>query len=222
MSQQINLLDPSLQPQREWLSLAALAGALAALAVILALAAGLGSWREGREQERFQALDGRLRASQDQLVQLAAEQGRRRADPELAARVAEAEAALAGKLAVMGVLEKGEAGDREGFSGYFQALARQVVDGVWLTGVDMAAGGKALQIRGRMLQESLLPAYVERLNQEPAFQGRRFAALEMRRVDPAKVPAGGPAAVPLAGPARQPYVEFTLGGEAAAQSGAPR
>ncbi|MDE2584906.1 MAG: hypothetical protein KGN39_05860, partial [Betaproteobacteria bacterium] len=91
---------------------------------------------------------------------------------------------------------------------------------LWLTGFEIGPGGLEMEIRGRMVNQSLLPRYIQRLDNEPRFRGRRFAALEMRGVDgsdkaekdsdkPAGLPASGLAKTePSAGPAK--YVEFVL------------
>jgi hypothetical protein len=68
-------------------------------------------------------------------------------------------------------------------------------------------------MRGRLLDPALLPAYIRRLNGEPAFRGRHFAALDMQGVLPPPVVAGQtsvpvPAAPPPLGPTR--YTEFAL------------
>lgn len=218
MSQQINLLDPSLLPRREWLSLGTVALGIGLVFAGLALASGWGAWQERRARELFGRTEEQLRIAQDELVRLAGAQARRQADPVLAARLAAAERALADKRQVMSLLEKGELGDRSGFSVYLQAFARLGVEGVWLTGLDLRAGGESLKIRGRLLQESLLPLYVQRLNAEPAFQGRRFSALDMRRVEPAGTANG--ATAPASGQA--PYIEFVLGGTPPSSPEAPR
>lgn len=214
MSQQINLLDESLCPKREWLTLNNLGFGVLATVLALAAAAGMGWLQEAREMQRFKAAEAQLKLAQEQLTVLAGEQGRRRIDPKLEAEVSDAKRILQGKHEVMAILERGGLGDREGFSRYLQGFARQAIDGVWITGFDLVAGGRSLEIRGRMRQEALLPVYVARLNQEPAFQGRRFAALDMRRVDPAKPGTAPGTAVAGDGGAKPAYIEFVLAGDA--------
>ena len=55
----------------------------------------------------------------------------------------------------------------------------------------------------------MLPKYIKRLNDEPAFAGRRFATLDMKGVDPVNdKPEAGQ--VVNKAPASPPYTEFTL------------
>jgi hypothetical protein len=61
-----------------------------------------------------------------------------------------------------------------------RALSRQHLDGLWLTGLSIGEAGGDLEIRGRMSSQALLPEYLRRLEREPVFQGRQFAALDMQ------------------------------------------
>ncbi|MGE5470337.1 MAG: PilN domain-containing protein [Bacteroidota bacterium] len=212
MSQQINLLDASLQPKREWLTLLNVALGMLAVLLMLVIAVAWGWLREAQEREHFAVAERRLRQAQEELMELAGQQSRRVIDPQLEVELANSTQLLQGKKEVMAVLEQGGLGEKVGFARYLQGFARQVVDGVWITGFDLTAGKKTFEVRGRLRQESLLPRFVQQLNQEPVFQGRRFAALDMHRVDPDKAPAGAAPATPA--PAPQPaVVEFVLLGD---------
>lgn len=60
------------------------------------------------------------------------------------------------------------------------------------------------------MRPELVPAYIQRLNGEPALKGREFSALEMRRPPP---PAADPAKSAQAEPqkpAAPRFLEFTL------------
>lgn len=204
MSQQINLFDAALRPSREVLTLrnAALAAGLALVIILLAGMAGLE--RERQAKARFRQVEAQLKTTQDRLTALAARQAARHIDPRIEAEIAAARLVLQGKDEILARLERGDLGDRTGFSGYMRGFARQVPEGVWLTGFDLSAAGRNIEIRGRMQSESLLPAFMQRLNREEIFRGRRFSALDLRRVEPAK---------PATDSASRPFVEFTLAGQ---------
>jgi len=78
-------------------------------------------------------------------------------------------------------LESGQLVNRGGFSGYFQALARQTVDDVWLTGIRFSAGGAQLELQGRALKAEQIPHMLQALGQEAAFRSRSFSTLSIRR-----------------------------------------
>ena len=68
-----------------------------------------------------------------------------------------------------------------------------------------------MALRGRAMAPDLIPAYVGRLNQEPALQGRAFRALDIQRpLDDAPVAAA--AASAPAAPRLAAFVEFSLSG----------
>jgi len=210
MSQQINLLNPSLRKPRDWLTATPLA---AACVMVLALVAVV------YFPVKYQA-DGRQREAASQAVRLKAEQAHlsevsntivaHKPDVQLAADLAKAREQLKDRQAIMTILDDGDVGNSRGFADYLRGFARQVPSGLWLTGFTIGAGGSEMEIRGRMLDPATLPEYIRRLNSEPAFQGRSFAALDIQRPD-GKSAAKGAAASSVGPPAAPPaYVDFVL------------
>lgn len=64
-------------------------------------------------------------------------------------------------------------------SHYMKGLARQTVEGVWLTGFSIREKGKAITLRGRSLASEMLPVYIKKLGREPLFRGVGFAGLHV-------------------------------------------
>ncbi|WP_265948449.1 hypothetical protein [Dechloromonas sp. A34] len=210
MSQQINLLLPELRPRFDWLGLPVVASA--ALAGLL-LVAALGSyavWQANRLQARDGELGSRLLALQGQVQAQAKALAGRQGDPALPGEIAATRLAVSQRREVMAVIEQGATGDAPGYTALLQGFSRQVAAGVWLVGFSFA--GKDVEIRGRLTDPGLLPPYISRLNDEPAFAGRRFARLDMKGVDPAAdVRDGAPATAKPQVPGR--YTEFALRSE---------
>jgi hypothetical protein len=71
-------------------------------------------------------------------------------------------------------------GNTTGYSATMQALARQIGNGIWLTGFTITKAGAEVSLQGKVLAPELVPAYLDRLKQEPAVHGLQFSALEMR------------------------------------------
>ena len=78
-------------------------------------------------------------------------------------------------------LATGSFGNTDGFSGYFEALAKGHVDGAWLTGIGIARGGGQLSFSGKTVDPELVPLYLRRLGESPAFHKRGFNVLELDR-----------------------------------------
>lgn len=74
-------------------------------------------------------------------------------------------------------------GNTTGFSRYLQALARQHVEGSWITGLAVINGGNDISVAGSVLQPKLAPIYLQRLSKENIFSGKRFNVLELSRVE---------------------------------------
>jgi len=78
-------------------------------------------------------------------------------------------------------LRRGLVGTTGGFSEYMRVFSRQAVQGLWLTGFDVAAGGDELTITGRTLNAELVPTYIQHLNREAAIQGRNFGSMLIKQ-----------------------------------------
>jgi len=60
-----------------------------------------------------------------------------------------------------------------------RAFARQSVSGLWLTGFEINGDGAQMSLQGATAGPQLLPAYIQRLSQEPVMKGKSFATLRM-------------------------------------------
>lgn len=206
MSQQINLFNPIFKQQKKYLSALTMAQALA---LILAGAIVMGayvSYRTKGVRVQAAAAANELSVAQNQLKEVEAEFSPRQKDPELAAAIRQTEAELEGLRKVSAILAKGEFGNTDGYAEYLRAFARQIVDGLWLTGLTISGGGEEISLEGRALHPQALPAYIQRLRTEPALQGKSFSALEMHLPQMPAIRATGEAAAPPA----PPYLEFSL------------
>lgn len=203
MSQQINLINPAFRKKIEWFSAHMLVQALAVLVLIMAGAYAYQSRQVALLNQQIQTGSMSLTQEQARLVKVAAEYAPREKDAALEKRASDMEQLLKGEEAVLEVLQSGSLGNTEGYSGYMRAFARQTVNGLWLTGFSIRGAGKNMAIAGCTMRSELVPAYIQRLNQETVTQGRVFSALEIQQ--PKEVPATQDK------PAQSPnYLEFNL------------
>ena len=210
MSQQINLLNPSLRKPRDWLTATPLAVAcVTVLALVAAVYFPVKHQADGRQREAASQA-AQLKAEQARLLEASKTIAAHKPNAQLAADLASAREQLRDRQAIMAILDGGAVGNSRGFADYLRGFARQVPSGLWLTGFTIGAGGGEMEIRGRMLDPATLPEYIRRLNSEPAFQGRSFAALDIRRPD-GKSAAKGAAVSSMEPPAvPSSYVDFVL------------
>lgn len=203
MSQQINLFNPDFRKKRELFSALMLAQTLGVLVV---LCAGLYGYEyRGLQQERLRVKSDAtlLESERADLVAVLREFAPRDRNATLEKQVEGLDQRLKGEQAVLDVLKGGSLGNTRGYSEYMRAFARQAVAGVWLTDFTIKGAGIDMAIGGRTLRPELVPAYIQRLNQESVLQGRAFAALEMQQPKASPATADQPAQVPN-------YLEFRL------------
>lgn len=201
MPQQINLINPALFRQRDRLSLkTALIGWLA-VALMTGALAGYSGMRNRQLANELSAATAAVTQAQSQMQQLAGQVSGRKMDPGIAAEVARMESDVAVRDAAVAVLKSGSLGDTRGFSEHLSAFSRQSFEGVWLTGLHIAASGQDIALEGRALSAEHVPDYLRRLNTESVMQGHPFSELMMQ------VPASDPK--DKSG-AQAPYIEFRL------------
>lgn len=208
MSQQINLLLPELRSRFDWLALPIVAGAgVAGLLLVIGLVS-FGSFRVNALKENETALQAQLVSLQQQVQLLGQSLGARKGDATLDKQLAAARSAVAQRQEVLSIVAQGDLPSSHAYSGLLQGFSRQVVAGAWLTGFDFAQ--KNIEIRGRLTDPALLPVYISRLNAEPSFAGRRFAALDMKGIEPAEDKREAATAHAQRKAALPSYTEFVL------------
>jgi len=204
VTQQINLFNPVFLTRKPQFSAAAMVQALAVL-VVGSLAIYAFEARQNRTAERTLAdADNQVSARRDQLLNFSKQFSQQGASKALIADLELAEARLQARRALLEDVRTGVGGDVHGYSRYLGALARQVVQGVWLTGVQIGGKSNELVIKGRALDSSLVPLYMRALNREEPFAGRRVGELRLTAVtEPPATPGVAP---------REPsrYIEFSL------------
>ncbi len=213
MSQQINLFNPAFEQQKTLLSATGMA--IAAGVAVLVLA-GLGYAAHARVNALQVQADAGARALEDAQKRLGEANARfapTKSDSTLAGQVADAEAQRAALRRVADVIERGELGNTQGYAEYFRALARQRVEGLWLTGVRIGGAGLDLGVKGRALDPALVPGFLARLRNEPVMQGKAVGSLQIdQAADLKNVDKDGKEV-----PERAPYVEFSLQSKPAAE-----
>ena len=214
MSQQINLFNPAFQPQKKIFSANAMAAALGVLVLGLVGTGVYAKVRVMRLETQVAQGEQKVQAAQKRLEAAAAEFAPRTKDSRLETELAEAQAEHDALQRVADVIRRGDLGNTEGYAEYFRALARQSVDGLWLTGVTIAGAGTEIGVRGRALDPALVPGYLARLRNERVLQGKPVGSMQIGQATTVKV--RGADGKETEAPA--PYVEFSLQSAAASAS----
>lgn len=202
MSQQINLFNPIFLARRKIFSARTMATALGIVALALVAVHALQHVQLVALQRQSVETNNQFTAAQRLLTQFAAD---KKSGPSkvLVDQVSRLETHLGAQQVLLDSFAGGTLGNTEGFARYMSALARQTLDGVWLTGFAATGGDGLSVIRGRLQQPDTLPAYLRLLNREEALRGHGFAELRIHAPSPR---VGNPLESGAA-----PSLEFTLG-----------
>lgn len=217
MSQQINLFNPVFRQQKKYLSAQTMAQALGLVLIGALLLAGYAAYRQVSLKHEALAVGDQLRNAEAQLTKLNAEFPPKQKNAALEAEIAKADAELQSLEKIAGLLQSGDLGNTKGYAAYMRAFARQIIDGVWLTGFHIQGAGTEIGLQGRALNPELVPAYIARLKNEAVLQGKSFSTLEMAVPQVTAEGATGAAAATLV-PAN--YIAFNLRSQGVPGAGA--
>jgi hypothetical protein len=223
MTQQINLFDAALQRQRDWLALTNVVAGAGLLALVVGASGFMARSDLPTLRTQVAAGDMQLKTSRDQLAALG-QRAAAKPDARLEQEVSASRQLLALRGEVLQFLRQGIGPGAVSYAEQLRAFARQSVAGLWLTRFDFNANPASMEIHGRTTDPALLPEYLRRLNREPAFQGRAFAALKLTegKPDPLAAAPTQPrgAGMPMAPVAQKaPYHDFMLIPQKAPASG---
>lgn len=205
MSQQINLFNPVFLKQRKYFSLLTMLQAFGMIIAGSLLFYGYALYQVRLLNDQSVESAKRYNAEQAHLVRYAAEFSPQQANQALQSEVQHLERQFTEQFELVETLKSGAVGNTSGYSGYMRAFSHQMAQGLWLTGFSMSGDGAQISLSGGVLSPELLPAYIQRLGQEPVMQGKSFATLQMQQPKH-EVAAGTDAKA--ADVVR--YVEFTL------------
>jgi hypothetical protein len=210
VSQQINLFNPQFLKQKRYFSALTMTQALGLLVLGLAAFYGFAFWQD-RSLARQIAESGRAYEQQKrQFSKVTVELSPGKRETQLDQDLKSTEAAIASRQALLRELRPGVIGDSAGYSEYLRAFARQTVQGLWLTGIQISEGGAQLSMSGRALQPDLVPVLIGRLKQESVLRGRALEALAITRSGAAGKGAG------------RTIVDFTVSSQGLPESGKVR
>lgn len=180
MSQQINLFNPIFLKQKKIFSaitLLQMSGLVLLGAVLVAIYTTFQSAELNRNAGIVAA---QLRTAQAQVARLRADASAPAKSKALEDALVKVESEIKSRQQISSILQKNDFGNTTGFSAYLVAFARQIPNGLWLTGFNISRAGNEIGLQGRTLKPELLPLYVTQLKRETVMQGKSFAELQMQ------------------------------------------
>jgi cell division protein FtsB len=183
MRQQVNLLAPMFRKQRALFSaqVTLLIGVIVTVALALIYAAT--AWRGAALAGEQARLENQRDTITRRLNELATQfQGRGKNQSLEAERTALTQERDR-KTQALEALSRRELGNTVGFSPHFLGLARQRLNGLWLTRVEVSASGAHMTLGGVTLAEELIPRYLRKLGGEEIFAGTEFGHAQLQRAN---------------------------------------
>lgn len=186
MKQQINLYQQELRKKKLKYSAAMLMQLSLVVVVLAGVIAGYDYYRVAKQEAALAAEKQRQTVVMAELKQLEYDLSIRKHDLTLEQKLQERTRELENKKKVFNILSRDEFGNTRGFVDHVTGLARQRVDGLWLTQLYIGSGGSNIELHGTTSKSVLLPKYLQRLSAEKIFSGTEFKQLSMQRQEKKK------------------------------------
>ena len=181
MMQQINLYQEQLRPQKKPFSAASMTISSCIFVVLLAMIYFYSAYQLSSVETRIQAIDNDLANLRGQVETLVTQFPEKQESKLITSEIARLSRELDKRQAIGRALEKHAIDNKRGFSDLLESLARQHIQGTWLTHVAINDGGESLSFEGLTYSSELVPAYIRQLSDEATFKGLVFNVLEMQR-----------------------------------------
>ncbi len=204
MKQNINLYHPIFRKQEKKFSALTMAQAagLVVAAVVLIYAY---TWSQvGSLEAQLKELDRQRESAVKRLTEVSTRFGGQVKANPVDEQIARLEQEIAARQQLQKIAQQGNLGNTEGYSGILVALARQHVEGTWLTRIAVAGRGESMRLEGRSLSPDMVPQYIQRLSREPLLTGTQFKLFQMSRPEADAKALANKKAAPH-------YVEFYFG-----------
>ena len=181
MNQQINLYQPMFRKQKKVFSAVAMVQVFVIVLILFSLTGAYSYMQLNQLRQQDLTAKRNLETLQQRIAALGAQSA-----DDIEIRIIETELAkiskeIKQKKQISDLLSQGAFTNTTGFSDYFEAIARQHVNGTWLTRISIEQGGAILSLNGVASSAELVPVYLQRLLQEQVFSGISFNVLGLER-----------------------------------------
>jgi len=181
MNQQINLYQPMFRRQEKIFSAATMIQTVLAFTGLLAAIYFYGHYQINPLEEQLSQTKTEVRRLRAQVNEYEQAGAGRDKSQLLEDEISRLQKELEEKRRLRDVLDRRQIGSGPAFSALMEALARQHIEGTWLTAFEISAGGRALSMDGKTLSSSLVPRYLRRLGEESVMREIAFNSVELQR-----------------------------------------
>jgi MSHA biogenesis protein MshI len=183
MTQQVNLYTSALRPEKKRIQAGAALSLIVLAAVILLVVHGVAQYQVHQLKGDTEVVSQENQKLEQMVIQLSDAVQARQPDTGVQDALVRITDAIARRQRLLNRVEELVPDSGAGFSLQMAALARQIPDNVWLTGIHLNARTAQVAINGRARSGALVPDYLANLSNEAAFAGRTFGAFRLSRPD---------------------------------------
>jgi cell division protein FtsL len=182
MQQQVNLYQPMFRRTEKKFSAKKLLGLLVGSALFFTAVYGYVRWDVYKLESQLTELENQYQNETRQIEELNKQFPLIRTTGKIEKQLASLRAEREAKRNLIALLQGRSAlGNIEGFSSHMEGIARQRVDGMWVTAFQLNDGGEQIGIVGSSLQPELVPKFLQNLSAENSFIGTEFRVFRMQR-----------------------------------------
>ena len=128
-------------------------------------------------------LEQQQRTIDEKLAELNAEKERLLKDNSLAKEIELLKKDVSFRRELLASVEPDSHSMGGGFSDHLEGLARQHIDGMWFTEIELYQGGQQLALLGQTRAPEFVPRYLQRLSDESIFEGHQFRIFKIYTPD---------------------------------------
>ena len=147
-------------------------------AIMLLVTIGL-TISENSLSSQLEAAQAEEQGLANEVELLNAERTRQQNNPELDNALASLQREVSFRQRMLENITPDDNTAERGFARHFGSLARQHIDGMWFTEIQLRAGGNELALVGKTQQPEFVPRYLQKLSGEGVFEGHHFRVLRM-------------------------------------------
>jgi hypothetical protein len=147
---------------------------ISALCIVMLMAYG---WLMVGQQTINRELSGQQqqqRVVDEKLSELRAEKGRRLKDNQLEKDIESLKRQVGFRRQLLASVDPDANSPSNGFAEHLEGLARQHLEGMWFTDIELHQGGQQLALLGKTRTPEYVPRFIQRLSKEPIFAGHQF------------------------------------------------
>ncbi len=186
MSQQINLLNTALIKKKNVLTTANIAVAFSFLMVVLVTFTLIEVNELKGTKQKLVKTTKELSEVQGLLAQLRGDTSELKEKERVLKQITFLENKEAMQEAILDAAKHDQSHQGESYAALLKAFARQSMDGLWITALNIDQDAKHLSISGRTTNPDLVPTYLNRLRNESVLHGKSFTDLTMQYHQEAK------------------------------------